>query len=135
MPIYTRRYIYETHYSLLWCTKNRLPVFSDNTLASQMKDLLTEIAKVNGVIIETLKLASDYVYLQCSFKPFKAATDIIKALKGRSAFLFFQANPALKTQLKAHLWENTYCFATKPLSEFDIQAFINNPKYNKKEVN
>ena len=38
--IYTRRYVYNFHYHLIWATKYRHQTFSTKELADEMKDIL-----------------------------------------------------------------------------------------------
>ena len=42
--IYTRRYIYNFHYHLIWATKYRHQTFSTKELADEMKDILRMVA-------------------------------------------------------------------------------------------
>ena len=43
--IYTRCYIYNFHYHLIWATKYRYQTFSTKELADEMKDILRMVAK------------------------------------------------------------------------------------------
>ena len=43
--IYTRRYVYNFHYHLIWATKYRHQTFSTKELADEMKDILRMVAK------------------------------------------------------------------------------------------
>ena len=43
--IYTRCYIYNFHYHLIWATKYRHQTFSTKELADEMKDILRMVAK------------------------------------------------------------------------------------------
>ena len=45
--IYTRRYVYNFHYHLIWATKYRHQTFSTKELADEMKDILRMVAKDN----------------------------------------------------------------------------------------
>ena len=86
--IYTRRYIYNFHYHLIWATKYRHQTFSTKELADVMKDILRMVAKGNEIVIEKMEVMPDHVHVLISFPPSKAPTSAIKALKGRSAFIF-----------------------------------------------
>ena len=83
--IYTRRYIYNFHYHLIWATKYRHQTFSTKELADEMKDILRMVAKGNEIVIEKMEVMPDHVHVLISFPPSKAPTSAIKALKGRSS--------------------------------------------------
>ena len=86
--VYTRRYIYNFHYHLIWVTKYRHQTFSTKKLVDEMKDILRMVAKDNEIVIEKMEVMPDHVHVLISFPPSKAPTSAIKALKGRSAFIF-----------------------------------------------
>ena len=86
--IYTRRYIYNFHYHLIWVTKYRQQTFSTKELVDEMKDILRMVVKDNEIVMEKLEVILDHVHVLISFPPSKAPTSAIKALKGRSAFIF-----------------------------------------------
>ena len=52
--VYTRRYIYNFHYHLIWVTKYRHQTFSTKELADEMKDILRMVAKGNDIVMEKL---------------------------------------------------------------------------------
>ena len=85
--IYTRRYIYNFHYHLIWVTKYRNPTFTSEALVNEMKEILTTVAADNEIVIEHMEVMPDHVHVLISFPPSKAPTSAIKALKGRSAFI------------------------------------------------
>ena len=55
-----------------------------------MKDILSSVAFDNEIIIEKIEVMPDHIHLLVSFPPRKSAVDVIKALKGRSAFIFLK---------------------------------------------
>ena len=88
--IYTRRYIYNFHYHLIWVTKYRHQTFSTKELVDEMKDILRMVAKDNEIVIEKMEVMPDHVHVLISFPPSKAPTSAIKVLKGCSAFIFLK---------------------------------------------
>ena len=88
--IYTRRYIYNFHYHLIWVTKYRHQTFSTKELVDEMKDILRMVAKGNDIVMEKLEVMPDHVHVLISFPPSKAPTSAIKALKGRSCIYLSQ---------------------------------------------
>lgn len=60
-----------------------------------MKDILRMVAKDNDIVMEKLEVILDHVHVLISFPPSKAPTSAIKALKGRSAFIFLKRHPEI----------------------------------------
>lgn len=108
--IYTKRYVYNLHFHLIWCTKYRNKTFTNEKLSNEMKDILQRVADDNEIVIEKMEVMPDHVHMLISFPPRKSAIDVIKALKGRSAFLFLQTHPEIrqKQYWGGHLWSSSY---------------------------
>ena len=111
---YGRGYVYNFHYHLVWVTKYRNPVFTTDTLVQDMKDILSHVAEVSGITIESMEVMPDHVHLLLSFKPKHAPTDVVKNLKGASARLFFRQHPEVRKQCMwgGKLWSNSYYMGT-----------------------
>jgi REP element-mobilizing transposase RayT len=83
--IYTKRYVYNCHYHLIWCTKYRNQIFTTAELASEMKELIIETAASNDIQIEKLEVMPEHVHAMISFRPSKSISAAVKALKGHSS--------------------------------------------------
>ena len=88
--VYTRRYVYNFHFHLIWVTKYRHKIFTTDELSNEMKEILWQVAEDNEIVIEEMEVMPDHVHVLISFPPSKAPTSAIKALKGRSAFIFLR---------------------------------------------
>ena len=128
--IYERGYVYNFHIHLIWCTKYRNPVFNTPELVQDMKELLLYIAKLNDITVETLEVMPDHVHMLISFKPKKAPTDVVKALKGGSARMFLEKYPEIRKKYywgSAHLWTRSYYMSTLGnMSRDVVENYINN---------
>lgn len=71
--VYTRRYIYNFHYHLIWVTKYRHKTFVTDQLSEEMKQILSSIAKDNNIVIEKMEVMPDHVHVLISFPPSKRA--------------------------------------------------------------
>lgn len=74
-----------------------------------------------------------FVYILISFPPGKPAVDVIKALKGRSVFLFLQTHPEIrqKQYWGGHLWLPSYYLGSLDnMSKDVVKRYINDQKYN-----
>ncbi|QVI35559.1 IS200/IS605 family transposase [Lacticaseibacillus chiayiensis] len=67
--VYTRRYIYNFHYHLIWVTKYRHQTFVTKELADEMKVILQGVADDNEIVIEKMEVMPDHVHVLISFPP------------------------------------------------------------------
>lgn len=135
--VYERGYVYNFHYHLIWVTKYRREVFTTPELVQEMKDILVKLGELSDVQIDTVEVMPDHVHLLVSFKPKYAPTDIVKALKGGSARLFFKVHPEFKAQKfwGGHLWSNSYYMSTVgDMSRKTVERYIAN-QYKKEIAN
>ena len=131
--VYTRRYIYNFHYHLIWVTKYRNKTFTTDALANEMKEILSGIAEANKIVIENMEVMPDHVHMLISFPPSKAPTSAIKALKGRSAYMFLKRHPEIRQSQYwgGHLWSPSYYMSTLGNMIKDVvERYINDQKYN-----
>lgn len=131
--VYTRRYIYNFHYHLIWVTKYRNKTFTTDALANEMKEILIGIAEANKIVIENMEVMPDHVHMLISFPPSKAPTSAIKALKGRSAYMFLKRHPEIRQSQYwgGHLWSPSYYMSTLGnMSKDVVERYINDQKYN-----
>lgn len=131
--VYTRRYIYNFHYHLIWVTKYRHKIFVTDQLSEEMKQILSSIAKDNNIVIEKMEVMPDHVHVLISFPPSKAPASVIKALKGRSAYIFLKRHPEIKQSQYwgGHLWSPSYYMSTLGnMSKEVVEKYINDQKYH-----
>ena len=131
--VYTRRYIYNFHYHLIWVTKYRNKTFTTDALANEMKEILSGIAEANKIVIENMEVMPDHVHMLISFPPSKTPTSAIKALKGRSAYMFLKRHPEIRQSQYwgGHLWSPSYYMSTLGnMSKDVVERYINDQKYN-----
>jgi putative transposase len=132
--IYERNYVYNFHYHLIWVTKYRHSVFDTPELVNDMTLILERIAELNEINIETLEIMPDHVHMLLNFKPKYAPTNVVKALKGGSARMFFEQHPEIKNQefWGGHLWSHSYYMSTLgDMSKTTVENYINNQRNQK----
>ena len=131
--VYTRRYIYNFHYHLIWMTKYRHKTFVTDQLSEEMKQILSSIAKDNNIVIEKMEVMPDHVHVLISFPPSKAPASAIKALKGRSAYIFLKRHPEIKQSQYwgGHLWSPSYYMSTLGnMRKEVVEKYTNDQKYH-----
>lgn len=130
---YTRRYVYNAHYHFIWVTKYRHQIFTTDERSDEMKQILTNIATDNHIDIQKIEVMPNHVHLILSFPPYLSASEVLKILKGRSAFLFMQKHPEIKQSKSwdGHFWSPSYYFGTiGNMSQETVDKYITNQKYN-----
>ena len=98
-----------------------------------MKKILWRVAEDNEIVIEETEVMPDHVHVLISFPPSKAPTSAIKALKGRSAFIFLRRHPEIRQSQywSGHLWSPSYYMSTLGnMSKETVEKYINDQKYN-----
>ncbi len=131
--VYTKRYVYNLHFHLIWCTKYRNQVFTIDELSNEMKEILLDVASDNEIEIEKVEVMPDHIHLLIGFPPRKSAVDVIKTLKGRSAFIFLKKHPEIRKAKfwGGHLWSSSYYLGSLGnMSKLVVEQYISDQKYN-----
>ncbi|MES1081111.1 IS200/IS605 family transposase [Limosilactobacillus fermentum] len=121
--IYTRRYIYNFHYHLIWVTKYRNQTFTTEVLSNEMKAILQQVADDNDIVIEKMEVMPDHIHMLISFPPSKAPA---------SAYIFLQNHPEIRCSQYwgGHLWSPSYYMSTLGnMSKEVVEKYINDQKY------
>lgn len=127
--VYGRGYVYSIQYHLVWCTKYRHRILSDE-IENKLKEIIREISKDNNFTIEEIETDLDHIHMLIDCSPQHYIPNIIKALKGVSARLLFKEHPELKSMLwGGHLWNPSYFVATvSENTEEQIRDYIRSQK-------
>lgn len=124
-----RGYVYSLRYHVVFCTKYRHKIITDN-LEEWLKNMFQTIAETNGFEIITMEVMPDHVHLLIDCTPQHYIPDIIKALKGNSARFAFKKFPEIKKNLwGGHLWNPSYFVCSiSDVTEQVIMDYINSQK-------
>ena len=127
--VYGRGYVYSIQYHLVWCTKYRHRILSDE-IENKLKEIISEISKDNNFTIEEIETDLDHIHMLIDCSPQHYIPNIVKALKGVSARLLFKEHPELKSMLwGGHLWNPSYFVATvSENTEEQIRDYIRSQK-------
>lgn len=108
-----RGYVYSLQYHIVWCTKYRRKVLTEEVSESLLK-ILNKIAKDNRFEILEANIAEDHVHLLVNCIPQNYIPDMLKALKGVSARLVMKefGEELQKKLWGGHLWNPSYYIAT-----------------------
>ena len=106
-------YVYNFNFHLVFVTKYRRKIFNSQQKVNAMKEILLNQAEIADVIVEQLEVMEDHVHMLISFKPKYAPSNVVKALKGASARIWFKHFPETKKLLwGGHLWSPSYYMST-----------------------
>ena len=94
---YGRTSVYNLNYHIVWGTKYRNKVLQGH-VEQVFKELVNQIAKEYGFTIAHLEIGKDdHVHLMVSAPPKLSVTNIVRWLKGITAYQLFRKCPELQT--------------------------------------
>ena len=110
--ISARGCVYNVYYHLVWSTKYRRKVISDDVEA-YLKQLHLMISDEWDFVIVDQEIMPDYVHLFINSHPKHAPSDLVKVLKGITAKKVFEKFPNIKSQMwRGHLWNPSFYIGT-----------------------
>lgn len=114
-------------YHIVWCTKYRRKVLSED-MQETLKKLLEEQCSKNNYLIEGLEVMEDHVHVFLSADVKDSVHRIVSQLKGYTSFKLRESYPELKSRLPC-LWTRSYYAGTVGhVSEETVKKYIENQK-------
>ncbi|MEB3376399.1 IS200/IS605 family transposase [Pediococcus pentosaceus] len=109
---YGRTSVYNLNYHIIWTTKYRNKVLKGNVELT-LKKILLEIALKYGFSIAHMEIGKDdHIHLLISAPPKLSVTNIVRWLKGESAWCLFRECSELQNSYwkknGRHLWSPSY---------------------------
>lgn len=135
---YGRTSVYNLNYHIIWGTKYRNKVLKGH-VEVVLKRVLKEVADKYGFSIDHMEIGKDdYTHLLVSAPPKLSVTNIVRWLKGISAWTLFKECPELQSSyLKKqdrHLWSPSYYVESiGTTNESAVAKYVDDQ--NKKEMN
>lgn len=110
---YSSSAVYEINYHIVWCTKYRHQVMTDE-VKQFMDDQIRTIADSKEWTVIELEVMPEHIHLFLSAPPFVAPTDIVKVMKGVTAKRVFEKFPQLhrRKYWGDHMWSPSYYIGT-----------------------
>lgn len=119
--------VYNVSYHIIWCTKYRKNVLSDE-MQKRLKELLLYKANEIGIEIVSMETMTDHVHLFVRSKPTMAPHYIMRQFKGFSAKMLRSEFSILKRKLPT-LWTRSYYVeSVGHISETTIRRYIEDQK-------
>lgn len=101
---------YSCKYHIVWCTKYRRQVLTDE-IQLRLKSLIQEIIDFNNCEIIEVESMNDHVHLLVESPPQLGIHNLVKRLKGKTSRLLRQEFSSLRTRVPT-LWTNSYFVST-----------------------
>lgn len=117
----------ELKYHIVWCTKYRRKVLTEN-IQKSLKGFIKEVCEKNNYSLEAIEVMEDHVhvFIQASVKD--SVHRIVSQIKGYTAFKLRDNFPILKSKLPC-MWTRSYYAGTVGhVSEETVKNYIKNQK-------
>mgnify|MGYP001823114635 FL=1 len=124
--------VFYHRYHLVWSTKYRYKLLRGD-LQVRVRDIVRQVCAENGVEILKGVVSSDHVHVFVSIPPKLAVSDLMRRIKGRTAFKLFREFPKLKKRYWGrHFWGRGYFSTTNGAITEDVvlqylERHIENP--------
>ena len=124
--------VFYHRYHLVWSTKYRYKLLRGD-LQVRVRDIVRQVCAENGVEILKGVVSSDHVHVFVSIPPKLAVSDLMRRIKGRTAFKLFREFPKLKKRYwGCHFWGKGYFSTTNGAITEDVvlqylERHIENP--------
>ena len=124
--------VFYHRYHLVWSTKYRYKLLRGD-LQVRVREIIRQVCAENGVEILKGVVSSDHVHVFVSIPPKLAVSDLMRRIKGRTAFKLFREFPKLKKRYWGrHFWGRGYFSTTNGAITEDVvlqylERHIENP--------
>ena len=124
--------VFYHRYHLVWSTKYRYKLLLGD-LQLRVREIIRQVCAENGVEILKGVVSSDHVHVFVSIPPKLAVSDLMRRIKGRTAFKLFREFPKLKKRYWGrHFWGRGYFSTTNGAITEDVvlqylERHIENP--------
>jgi putative transposase len=115
--------VYNLHYHLVWCPKDRRAVLV-GAVEARLKELLAEKAAVMDVQIESLEVMPDHVHLVVAAPPTDAPQHLANQFKGYTSRVLRVEFAHLRTRLPTRWSRSYYVGSAAHLSAETIKKYI-----------
>lgn len=119
--------VFNLGYHFIWCPKYRRNVLVGQ-VESRLKELLIEKASRIDVVIESLEVMPDHVYLFVKTTPVNSHHYIVQQLKGYTSRILRKEFESLRKRIPT-LWTRSYYVeSVGHISEDTVKRYIENQK-------
>lgn len=97
-------------------------------------EIVKKLCEMKGVQLIEVKVCVDHIHMYVAIPPKKSVSEFMSYLKGKSALMFFDRHPEMRTKWgDRHLWARGYYVATVGnVNEETIRNYIREQEENDK---
>lgn len=125
--------LWHCQYHIVWVPKYRYRVLTGKVVREVDKTIRQQTGRLGCDVLE-LNVQSDHVHLLLKVLPKISISQLMGALKGKTAIRIFQKFPELKIKpyWGNHFWAKGYCVDTVGLNEDMIRKYVKYQESNEK---
>ena len=113
---------FDIKYHFVWITKYRKKVLTGE-VGTRLRDLVREICRTHDIEILEGSVSQDHVHVLLSCPPSMSASDVMHAIKGKTARKLLEEFPHMRRQYwGSHLWARGYFVATSGVVTDEVIA-------------
>ncbi len=119
--------VYYHRYHLVWSTKYRYEMLQGD-VRRRVRAICKQVCREKGVDIIHGVLSKDHIHMFVSVPPKLAISDLVRLMKGRSAYKVLREFPFLKKRYwGGHFWGRGYFSTTNgAITEDIVLEYLNN---------
>ena len=117
--------LWHCQYHLIWVPKYRYKIM-EGEMKFELNRSIRQFCEQKHCIVQELNIQSDHVHMIVLVPPKVSISDLMGALKGRSAIRMFRHYPNLKTKpyWGNHFWAEGYCVDTVGVNGEMIRKYV-----------
>ncbi len=124
---HSNKAVYNIGYHLIWCTKYRRPVLSEE-VSQRLKQLFYEKAGEIEVTIEKLEVMLDHIHMFVKCSPVDSPHFIVQQFKGYTSRILRKEFSPLRTRIPTLWTRSYYCESCGHISEETVKKYIEDQK-------
>ena len=122
---------YVCQYHLVWVTKYRGKILTDNYIKNELKRMIKQIAKQKGLRIYAWRISDDHVYAHILIPPKYSVAYVVQVLKGKTSAWIKKKT---KKFPRGSLWGRGYYVSTVGADEIAVRRYVTNQEHHRIEM-
>ena len=128
--------VFNIEYHFVWVTKYRYHVLQGD-IAQRVRELVRQTCEAFEIRIISGVVSKDHVHIFVSAPPTMAPSEIMRRIKGRTAFKLFEEFPVIKKKYWGrHFWgRGFFCVTSGQITDEMIKVYLEHHFDPKKDDN
>jgi len=120
---HSNKAVFNIGYHLIWCTKYRKPVLSEE-VGKRLQFLLIEKSKEIGLDIQQLEILPEHVHIFVKCSPVDSPHFIVQQFKGYTSHILRKEFSPLRTRIPTLWTRSYYCESIGHISKKTVRKYI-----------